>query len=244
MSCEGYFGHRSRLYEIDLGDNPLAISKIIEKSYDEGICGMNIPNNKNILDGLDMAINDGAEMKIIGTVGHTKINYLLPDFDKARRDANCKEDIEVLSKYDTPIMLLDDFLVDSYDWDYINSILEEIKDSGAFSGIITSRPFETSRHLAEGKLDSDLYDFYMLPINKLGYTMDVDFFTQNYQLELKSLLNKINKKIIVSRLLACGIQKPEEAFTFLKTLEYVDMAAVSVASEKEAEETFSIFREI
>ena len=244
MTCEGYFGHRTRLYEIDLYNKPDAISKIINKSFDEGIHSMNIPNNQFILDGLDIAKKEGAEMEIIATIGHTKINYLMPDMERARQEADCLRDIGTFSKYDSQIMLIDDFLVDAYDWDYTSSILEEIKDSGALAGIITSRPFETSRQLAEGKLDSNLYDFYMLPINKIGYTMDVDFFMDEEQKEMSNLLNKINKKIIVSRILACGIQSPKEAFTFLKTLDYVDMVAVSVASEREAEQTFSTFREI
>ncbi|OWT32921.1 hypothetical protein BGI41_05085 [Methanobrevibacter sp. 87.7] len=244
MTCEGYFGHRTRLYEIDLYNQPEPISKIIKKSYDEGIRGINIPNNKSIFEGLDIARKEGAEMEIIGTVGHTKVNYLMPDMKKARQDADCLKDIEVLSKYDSSIMLVDDFLVDAYDWDYVSQVLQEIKDSGALAGIITSRPFETSRQLADGKLDSNLYDFYMLPINKLGYTMDVDFFIDEEQEEMSNLLNKINKKIIISRILACGIQTPKEAFTFLKTLDYADMVAVSVASEREAEQTFGTFREL
>ena len=79
MTCEGYFGHRTRLYEIDLYNKPDAISKIINKSFDEGIHSMNIPNNQFILDGLDIAKKEGAEMEIIATIGHTKINYLMPD---------------------------------------------------------------------------------------------------------------------------------------------------------------------
>ena len=244
MTCEGYFGHRTRIYELDLYNQPEKIASVIRRSYQIGVRAMNLPNTQSILDALDILKKESIEMKLIGTIGHTDVNYLMPDFKKAREEADYIKDIESLSYYDTPVMLVDDMLVDAYDWDYTSKILEEIKDHGIMAGIITSRTFNTTRELINGNLDLDLFDFYMLPINKVAYTMDVDFFVDNEKEELSTMLNKLDKNIIVSRLLACGIQRPEEAFNFFKTLDYADMACVSAASQTEAEQTFGVLKDL
>ena len=106
------------------------------------------------------------------------------------------------------------------------------------------KAYHIIRELINGNLDLDLFDFYMLPINKVAYTMDVDFFVDNEKEELSTMLNKLDKNIIVSRLLACGIQRPEEAFNFFKTLDYADMACVSAASQTEAEQTFGVLKDL
>ena len=56
--------------------------------------------------------------------------------------------------------------------------------------------------------------------------------------------DKIDKKIIINKILAVGIQRPEEAFNFLNTLDFADMVSVGIASEREAEETFGILNKI
>ncbi|WP_225370807.1 hypothetical protein [Methanobrevibacter arboriphilus] len=38
-----------------------------------------------------------------------------------------KKDIKLLAKYNTPIMLVDEFITDSYDFELIEEILKEIK---------------------------------------------------------------------------------------------------------------------
>ena len=80
----------------------------------------------------------------------------------------------------------------------------------------------------------------MIPVNKLGYMMDIPDFRSDKQDELKGMLDKIDKKIIINKILAVGIQRPEEAFNFLNTLDFADMVSVGIASEREAEETFGI----
>ena len=143
-------------------------------------------------------------------------------------------------------MLVDEFLVDSYDWEFIAEILDAINDTGIPSGIITSFPFKTSEKLIDSPIleDKGLFDFYMIPINKLGYMMDVPDFRADKQAELKALLEKIDKKVIINKILAVGIQMPNEAFNFLKTLDYAEMVAVGIASQREAEQTFGVLKDI
>ena len=84
----------------------------------------------------------------------------------------------------------------------------------------------------------------MIPVNKLGYMMDVPDFRLDKQAELKGLLDKIDKKVIINKILAVGIQRPDEAFNFLNTLDFAEMVSVGIASEREAEETFGILKDI
>jgi hypothetical protein len=44
--------------------------------------------------------------------------------------------------------------------------------------------------------------------------------------------------------LACGIQQPDEAFNFLKTLDYVDMVSIGIASAEEAEIDFELLNNL
>lgn len=245
FTSEGYFGHRTRLYELDLKRNPQNIANIIKKSWEIGVRGINLVNDDSLLEAYDLTLKDDVDMDILATIGHSNIDYVFPNYEKAKK-VNWKEDIEVLSNYNCSMILIDEFLVDSYDWDFIINILDEINDTGLSPGLISSFPFKTTEELLKSPLveDKDLFDFYMVPINKLAYMMDCPFFLDENRGQLKNLLTKLNKKIIVNKILAAGIQMPSEAFNFLKTLDFVDMLTVGVASTKEADETFTTLRDI
>ena len=80
----------------------------------------------------------------------------------------------------------------------------------------------------------------MVPVNKTGYLMDTDVFMDKERAELRDLIKKIDKKIIAKKTMAAGILTPNDAFDYLKTLDYVDLMTVGIASEAEAEETFNL----
>ena len=191
--ADAYFGHRTRLYNLDLLRNPNNVSKIIEKSYECGVRSINLANNENLLKAFDMACENGVEMKAVSTIGKTEMDYVMPNFNQAREEATWKEDIEKLAQYDNSMMLVDEFLIDAYDWDFICEILDAINDRGIPAGIITSFPFKTSEKLLDSPIleDKSLFDFYMIPVNKLGYMMDVPDFRLDKQNELKALLDEI-----------------------------------------------------
>jgi hypothetical protein len=159
------------------------------------------------------------------------------------KKADWKYDIEKLSKYEPSIILIDEFIVDSYDWNLIEEILLEIRNQGYISGIITSFPFKTTEALIKSPI-LDLFDFYMVPVNKLGYMMDTDSFLDDERANLSNLIKQLDKKIIINKLLATGITKPVEAFNFLKTLDYADIITLGVSSIKEAEEDFNLLMNI
>lgn len=73
--------------------------------------------------------------------------------------------------------------------------------------------------------------------------MDTEVFMEKERLEFSKLMHKMDKKVIINRTLAAGILTPEDAFEFLKTVDYADIITVGVASEKEAEETFTMLGE-
>ena len=241
FTAESYFGHRSRLYHLDLEINSDNVANVINCANELGIKAINLVNNENLIESYNKVKNN-EEMVVIGTIGKSKIDYVNPDYEKAKK-VDWKNDIAILSKFNCPIMLIDEFITDSYDWKLIEEILTQIKKQGSFAGLITAYPFKTTKKLLSSPI-LDLFDFYMIPVNKLGYMMDTESFMGEERGELANLLKKLDKKIIVSKILACGIQMPEEAFKFLKTLDYVDMIAIGIASEKECEIDFKLLMKI
>lgn len=239
---EMYFGHRSRLYQLDLHRNPDNIAKIIIEAYNQGVKAINLVNDEALLEGFDIAIENGCNMKVIAGIGKSEVDYIMPDFNKAKK-VDWKRDIKLFSKYDTPIMLVDEFIVDGYDWDLTSEILTEINKTNSLSGIITSFPFKTTDLIIDN-LDLNLFDFYMIPINKLAYMMDIPSFLDKEREILKNKLYKLNKKIIASKVLAAGIQMPEEAFNFIKTFDCIDLITVGIASKLEAETDFNILKRV
>ncbi len=139
-------------------------------------------------------------------------------------------------------MLLHAIITDSWGWEFVGEKLNLITDSGSIPGLVTHMPFKTTKNLLKSPI-LDLFDIYMVPVNKLGYLMDTSTFMEDTRLEFRELMYKIDKIIIAKKILAAGILKPEEAFDFLKTLDYVDMIALGIASPSEAEETFKLVKE-
>lgn len=234
--AEPYFGHRARLYAMDLYRNPNAIADVIIESYNLGIRSINLVNDDNLIKGFDIALDEGCDMEVIATIGKSDVDYMNPNYDVAR-EVDWEDDIELFNNYNCPLMLVDEFIVDGYDWNLTSNILSQINVS---SGIITAFPNKTTDLLIDNPI-LDLFDYYMLPINKLAYMMDIPSFLPKQRQEFKVKIEKLNKKIIATRVLAAGILKPSEAFEFLKTLDYVDLATIGIASKKEAREDFNLF---
>ena len=139
-------------------------------------------------------------------------------------------------------MLIDEFIVDGYDWKLTSEILSEINNIGSLSGLITVFPSKTTDLIKEN-LDLNLFDFYMIPLNFLSYMMDIKSFLPSQREEFRQKIIELNKKIIATKILAAGIQMPEEAFAFFKKLNYVDCVAIGVAKKEEAKKDFSLLRD-
>ena len=239
--AEPYFGHRSRLYQLDLYDNPQAIADIIVESYNHGVRAINLVNDSKLLKAYDMACDAGCEMKVIATVGKSDVDYLNPNYEVAK-EVGWDEDIELFSSYDCPLMLVDEFIVDSYDWRLISKILTEINNTDSLSGIVTAFPSRTT-DLLKDNLDLNLFDFYMIPLNSISYMMDINAFNASQRQEFVDRVLSLNKKIIATRILAAGILKPSEAFTFFKNVDYVDAISIGVGKIEDAMEDFRLLNE-
>ena len=239
--AELYFGHRSRLYLDDLYNCPQNISDVIVESYNHGVRAINLVNDSNLLEAYDIAVSQGCEMKVIATIGKSDVDYLNPNYEVAK-EVDWDDDIELFSSYDCPLMLVDEFITDAYDWRLTSKILAEINATGSLSGLVTAFPSKTSGIIKEN-MDMDLFDFFMIPYNSLSYMMDISAFNASQRQEFIDKINGLNKKIIATRILAAGVLKPKEAFTFFKNVDFVDAICMGVAKVSEASEDFSLLKE-
>lgn len=218
-----YFGHRARLYQLDFYNNPENILKIIRKSYQMGVKALQLIPEEPVVKAINMALEEGLDIDIWGTV----------------RKENLEEDINILDDMDANMMLLDEWVTDKSEIDFIENALDTINNKNVISGLITALPKETTPKLIDSNI-KDLFDVYMVPVNKLGYMMDYSTFLTDERTELADLLQKLGKIVMANKILAVGILNPQEAMDFLKTLDYVDMITLGIASEKEADETFNL----
>ena len=239
--AELYYGHRSRLYLDDLYNNPENASEVIQEAYNHGVRAINLVNNPNLLKAYDLAADAGCEMKIVATIGKSDVDYLNPNYEVAK-EVDWDEDIELFSSYDCPLMLVDEFIVDGYDWNLTSKILSEINNAGALSGLVTAFPSKTTDLLPDN-LDMDLFDFYMIPFNSISYMMDINAFNASQRQEFVDRVLSLNKKIIATRILAAGVLKPSESFTFLKNVDYIDAISIGVAKVEEACEDFTLLKQ-
>jgi hypothetical protein len=221
------FGHRARLYQLDLYNNPENMLKIIKKSYEIGIRGIQVIPFPPVVKAVGEAIDNGFKMDVVGTVR--------PDKET--------EDIEILSELGASSMLLHAVTTDKKDWDFVGGKLQEVKDANAIPGLVTHMPFQTTSSLMESPI-IDLFNLYMVPVNKLGYLMDCDTYGTEERIQLHEMIVNLDKTIIGKKILAAGILQPEEAFNYLKSVDFIDIIALGIASENEAYETFNLLTSI
>ena len=217
------FGHRARLYQLDLYNNPENILKIIKETYKIGITGIQVIPYPPVVEALGWALESGYAMEIIGTV----------------RPDNEIEDIKLLSDLEASSMLLHANITDKKEWNFIAEKLQAIKDENAIPGLVTHMPFSSTSSLLESPV-LDLFDIYMVPVNKLGYLMDCDTYGSGERIKLDLMIKSLDKTVIAKKVLAAGILKPQEAFDYLKTVKFTDGVAIGIASVDEAHETFNL----
>lgn len=217
------FGHRARLYLLDLYRKPEAMAHIIAKSYQLGVRGIQLLPYPPVIEALQMARDDGFPMDIVATIR--------PDSE------DDIDDVEVLKQLEAKAILLHASFTDQYNWDILGEKLDVINDTGAISGLVTHTPFKTTQKLLDSPVLDD-FQIYSVPVNRLGYLMDCDTHGPEDRAEFRELITNLDKTIMAKKVLAAGIMTPDDAFDYLKTLDFVDMVAIGIASEAEAQETF------
>lgn len=215
------FGHRARLYILDLYRKPEAMARIMIKSYQLGVRGIQLLPYPPVVEALKMASDEGCPLDIVGTVRPQEEN----------------DDLELFSNLGAKAIMLHADITDRENWDYIGKKLDEINDTGAISGLVTHMPFKTTKKIIESPIGND-FQLYMVPVNRLGYLMDCDTHGPDEREHFREMIHELGKTVIAKKVLAAGIMTPDDAFDYLKKLDYVDMVALGIASEDEAEETF------
>lgn len=217
------FGHRARLYQLDFYNNPENIVKIIQKSFDMGVKGLHVMPEPPVIEAIKLALDVGIKMDIVGTV--------MPETED--------EDVELFADLGAVSVMLHGTITDGSNWDFIEEKLQKVKEIGAVSGLVTHSPFKTTSSLLESDV-LDMFDIYSVPVNKLGYLMDCDVYNEQVRAELDSMMEELNKTIMVRNVLAAGVLRPEEAFNYLKTVDFADIVVLGIASVDEARETFGL----
>lgn len=215
-----YFGHRARLYQLDFEENPENIYEIIKYSYDKGMRAIQVIPEKPMINALKIVKEEKMDISIYGTI----------------RKNNLNKDIQLFADLNADIMFLDEWVTDKSEPDFIMEALDRIGEENTLSGLITTLPKETTKKLINSPI-KELFDVYMLPINKLGYLMDYPLFVPSAREELKENLIKLDKTVMATQTLAAGIIQPQEALEFIKSLGYIDMITIGLAKTSEVDET-------
>lgn len=221
------FGHRARLYQLDLYNNPENIAKIIQKAHDMGVKGIHVMPEPPVIEAIELARDAGIKMDIVGT--------LIPETEA--------EDIELFSDLGAVSVMIHGTITDTENWDVIEEKLLKIKEIEAVPGLVTHSPFKTTTSLLESDV-LDLFDIYSVPVNKLGYLMDCDVYDKEVRANLDNMMEELNKTIMVRNVLAAGVLMHEDAFNYLKTVSFADVVALGIASVDEAQETFSLLKSL
>jgi len=215
----GQFGSRAFQYYCHFYEHPENIVKIIGKSTDLGVRGIHVLPYPPVVKAIKLAEHDlKLELSVLGTV----------------RSEDPYGDIEILQGLRAVAMLIHGEITDSHNQNKINELLNQIRQVGSLAGIVTHAPFSTLEWVQKAGIDIDMI---MIPFNKLGKFMDS---TPEKVLEVALRTGRL---LIGKKVLAAGRLGPREG------LEYafkngIKTVAVGIASESEAEETFSVATEL
>jgi len=215
----GQFGPRAYTYYSQFYEHPENIVKIISKSFDLGIRGIHLLPYPPVVEAVKSAErNLKLELNIFGTI----------------RFESPESDIQVLQSLRATAMLIHGEITDLHKEKEINELLNQIRQAGSVAGIVTHKPYSTLQWLQKTELDPDII---MLPFNKLGKFMD------SAPEKVLEAAQKLGKTLIGKKALAAGRLTPREGLEFVLQ-KGIKIVAIGVASEAEANETFSIANEL
>jgi len=210
----GQFGSRSYRYYTRFYENPENIAKIILKAADLGVTGVQVLPHRPVFEALKIAEKElKTRLTVVGTIG----------------PSDPLEDLKHFEEFKTVALLLHGALTDQKKIRQISGLLNKVHATNRLAGLVTHQPFSTLKWLLNVELD---FDIVMLPFNKLGRFMDAK------PEKVAELARKLGKPVIGKKILAAGLIRPKEALRFAAGMKCIDVVALGVASEMEAEETF------
>ncbi len=211
----GQFGSRATFYYKHFYENPENIVKIIFKAVDLGVMGVQVLPLPRIFDALRAAERElGEKLTIVGTIGPEDPLGNIKDYQQ----------------FKTAAMLLHGQITDRRNTREISKLLNEVHATNCLAGLATHFPSSTLNWLLETNLDIDLV---MLPFNRMGMFMDAE------PAKIVETIRRLRKPVIGKKVLAAGYLPPKDALNYVAQQGCIDIVALGVASEKEAEETLS-----
>jgi len=211
----GQFGSRSRFYYSHFYENPQNIVKIIHKAVDLGVTGVQTLPYRPVLRAIAAAERELKEkLTIVATIG--------PE--------DPITNINDLQGFNTVAMLLHGEITDKRDSRKISELLNRIHAENCLAGLTTHRPLSTLNWLLKTTLDIDLL---MLPFNQLGMFMDAS------PTKVAEAIKRLGKPVIGKKVLAAGNLPPQDALTYVAQQGCIDIVALGIASEQEAQETLT-----
>lgn len=225
------FGHRSRLYELDFSDKPENIVEVIDRAYQLGVNNIMLKNNEDLKKAIRLSEDNGNRWNVTAFSSCEDI----------------RKDLEDFSEFNVDRVILDGLFVDKNleedNHDIIAEYLSLVQDASYIPALETRTPFSNLPIIADSSFVDD-FSTVMIPFNFYGYMMDCNFFNKDNRDEFRILVEKLNKTVIANRTLATGILQPQEAYDFIRDIDYIDEVCVGIAKTSEAEETLGIINEI
>ncbi len=211
----GQFGTKAYFYYEHFYKKPKNIEKIVLKAVDLGVTGVQVLPFRPIFRALkDVETKLKERLKIVGTIGSEDPVSNIRDFQA----------------FKTVAMLLHGEITDKRDARKISELLNRIHATDCVAGLVTHNPLSTLSWLPKTDLDIDLI---MVPFNKLGMFMDA------HPLMVAEAIERFGKPVIGKKILAAGHLPSKEALSYVAESGCIDIVALGIASEEEAEETFA-----
>ncbi|MGQ9459683.1 MAG: hypothetical protein ACUVRA_00435 [Candidatus Bathyarchaeaceae archaeon] len=215
----GQFGSRAHFYYEHFYKKPKNIVKIVLKAVDLGVTGVQTLPFRPVFRALKAVERELKErLTIVGTIG--------PD--------DPLSNIRDFQAFNTAAMLLHGEITDRRNSREISELLNKVHSAGCLVGLVTHEPLFTLNWLPKTSLDVDLL---MVPFNKLGMFMDAD------PAKVAEAIKRLGKPVIGKKVLAAGYIPPKDALNYVAQSRCIDMVALGVASEQEAQETFTVAAE-
>ncbi|MGP3667385.1 MAG: hypothetical protein ACKD6N_00800 [Candidatus Bathyarchaeota archaeon] len=216
----GQFGLKALEYYKNFYLNPSNIKKIVRKSFEVGVNGIQLLPFKPVIDAVDGLLKEGLKFKIVSTV----------TFESFKKNL-----LEEVKKLNPVAILLHAEVADRCNENLFKNLLREIQFKGYLTGFATHQPLKTLSWIKNTNLE---YDIVMTPLNITGEFIDGKLE------DLIKILKELDRFVIAKKVLAAGKLKPKDALEYIARLNCVNAVALGVTSEREIEETLVLAKKI
>ncbi len=211
----GQFGPKAHEYYLRFVLNPKNITKLVSYCLERGIKGIQLIPYEFVSRAVYEATREtGVKPLVIGTFS--------PDIDGA---------LNWLLKFEAPVAFIHASLVDKLNVEIVNKYVDLLKEHEIIPGVATHLPHITLPFIKRLR-DEVGVKVLMAPLNSKGLFMGGGVTAGSYA--------QLNMPLIAKKVLGAGRIKPEEAFKFVFSFNFVKSVAVGVASKEEVEKTFGV----